>query len=137
MTNYINRKVMQVTNTPLTFLCDCLVTGCVMKVLSEVKGVESPASNGCTCIAAAGCNCKCPAGCNGTATIFWRGTPQGRYQEPGWCCISDCLIDETVTRSYFTPRCFTLLPRTTYISRCEFNLSFIQTNRHSNGIHED
>lgn len=81
------------TDNSLTFLCGCLDTGCVMKVLSEVKGVESPAIRGCTCIAA-GCNCKCPAGCIGTATIFCRGTPQGRYQEPGWCCISDCLIDK-------------------------------------------
>lgn len=101
-------------NRYLTFLCGCLVTGCVMKVLSEVKGVDSPAINGCTCIAAAGCSCKCPAGCSGTATIFWRGTPQGRYQEPGWCCISDCLIDNLESRSlqrdyshlcmYFTSR---------------------------------
>lgn len=41
---------------------------------------------GCSCIAG-GCKCKGPAGCIGTATIFCRGTPQGRYHEPGWCCI--------------------------------------------------
>lgn len=71
----------------ITFLCGCLMAGCVTKVLSVASGVGSPASIGCTCMAG-GCRCKWPAGWIGTATIFCRGTPQGRYQDPGWCCIA-------------------------------------------------
>lgn len=72
-----------------TFLCaGCLMAGWVTNVLSGVKGAGSPASiAGWT--RAGWCSCWSPAaGWIGTATIFWSGTPHGRYHEPGWCCIA-------------------------------------------------
>lgn len=44
----------------------------------------------CCTAAAAICGWYPPAvaGLNGTAIIFWSGTPQGMYHDPGWCCIS-------------------------------------------------
>lgn len=63
------------------------MVGWVMKVRSWVKGAGSPA-NIADCIRAGWCNCcRGPPGCIGTATIFCKGTPHGKYQEPGWCCI--------------------------------------------------
>jgi hypothetical protein len=62
------------------------MAGWVTKVLRVARGAGRPVSMGCTCMAG-GCKCNGPAGCIGTATIFCRGTPQGRYQDPGWCCI--------------------------------------------------
>ena len=64
------------------------MAGCVTKVVLRVaRGAGRPVSIGCMWTAPGGCRCNVLAGCIGTATIFCRGTPHGRYQEPGWCCI--------------------------------------------------
>lgn len=69
-----------------TFLV-CCCAGWVMNVLKVAKGVGRPPSMACKCTVGV-CMCNGPAVAGiGTATIFWRGTPHGRYHDPGWCCI--------------------------------------------------